>query len=238
MVTGHKGNKEQAVIQAIINADIAHEKYHASSPSFPPPVVTLSRDYGAGGRIVAAQLSERLHVDVFDREILDAIAEKSKVDSELMEQLDERVSADRTTAWIRSIFTTNTAFPESYRHHLINVILGICATGGIIIGRGAHVVLATRHVFRVRIVGGEQQCAERIAQQEHIDFDEAFAQVKRINKERDEYTWKMFHHRLDEAELFDLTVNTDKFQSFDAVTELIMQAMKHTGYLVHEIADS
>lgn len=229
-VTKYKVGKEQSVIRSIVDAEFGYPRQGAATLEC-PPVVTLSRDYGAGGNVVAELLSQRLGVEVYDREILDGIADASKVDRELMEQLDEKVRAQRATAWVRSIFTNNTAFPESYRYHLVNVVLGICNTGGIIVGRGAHIVLAARPVFRVRIVGSETTCAERIAEREDIPVSEALEKVAAVNQERGEFLWQMFHRRQNDATLFDLTVNTDHFPSFDAVADLIVEAMAKSGYL-------
>ncbi len=226
-------DKAQSVIQAIINADVGVQQ-HLTGTSAPPPVITLSRDFGAGGNAIADLLATRLGVEVYDREILDEISKESRVDSKLMAQLDEKVRADKASAWIRSIFTNNTAFPASYRHHLVNVVLGICNTGGIIIGRGAHVILAARHAFRVRIVGGEELCAARVAERDGVPIEEGRAQVSSINSEREDFLWKMFRRRLSDASLFDMIINTDRFQSLESVADLIWLAMKESGHITNQ----
>lgn len=225
-----KSSREHSVLKAIVDAEFVYRRQD-SSPHAHPRVVTLSRDYGAGGNDVARVLGQQLGLEVYDREILDSIADASKVDSKLMEELDEKVRADRGSAWIRSIFTTNTAFPESYRYHLVNVLLGICDVGGIIVGRGAHIVLATRPVFRVRVVGSVKNCAERVAAREHIPADEALERVMTVNEERDDYLWKMFNRRHADATQFDLIVNTDRFSSVEGVALVIMSAMEQSSYL-------
>jgi len=232
-VAGETDTKAQAVIQAIVNADVIAQQ-HMPGTAGPPPVITLSRDFGAGGNTIASLLAARLGVEVYDREILDEISKESKVDSELMAQLDEKVRADKTSAWIRSIFTNNTAFPTSYRHHLVNVVLGICNTGGIIMGRGGHIILAARHAFRVRIVGSEERCAERIAERDGISIEEARAKIGSVNRERDDFLWKMFHRRVSDASLFDMIINTDQFQSLESVADILWLAMQQSERGVHQ----
>lgn len=48
-------------------------------------IVTISREYGSGGRIIGKLLAEKLNVPFYDKEILDMAAEQSGYSRELME---------------------------------------------------------------------------------------------------------------------------------------------------------
>src|SRR5690606_1406924 len=115
-------------------------------------------------------------------------------------------------------------FLASYRHHLFDVLLCIAQEGGVVVGRGAHIVLANREAFRLRVVGSAECCAARVAAREGIDTAAALARVRQTNKERDEFTYKLVRHHLTEAETFDLVLNTDKLDDWDAATELVIAA--------------
>ena len=58
------------------------------------PYLLISREKGAGGSAVGQLAGKRLSWQVFDKDIVDAIAEKAQVRRELIESLDER---DRAT---------------------------------------------------------------------------------------------------------------------------------------------
>src|SRR5512136_597700 len=58
------------------------------------PYLLISREKGAGGSAVAQLAGKRLGWQVFDKELVDAIAQKAQVRRELIESLDER---DQTT---------------------------------------------------------------------------------------------------------------------------------------------
>lgn len=222
---------EQALIHSIVNAEVIFQRHQASARSN-PPLVTLSRDYGTGGSVIAQQLSTRLGVELYDRQILERVAQVSHVDPGQMSRLDDKAGVDKVTSWIRGLFSSSTAYPESYRYHLVNVILGIYPNGGVIMGRGAHVILATRPAFRVRVVGSVENCAERVAEREGITLDLAREKIRSVNTERDEYLWNMFRRRLSDASLFDLVINTDKFSDTDKVVDLILLAMAQSGHAV------
>src|SRR5512136_225916 len=54
------------------------------------PYLLISREKGAGGSSVGQLAGKRLGWQVFDKEIVDAIAQKARVRRELIESLDER----------------------------------------------------------------------------------------------------------------------------------------------------
>jgi cytidylate kinase len=223
--------REQALIQSIVNAELIFQRHKPGAKGH-PPVVALSRDHGAGGEEIAQRLAQRLGVELYDRQILERVAEESHVGTQQMSQMDDKAGIDSVTSWVRGLFSSSTAYPESYRYHLVNVVLGICRSGGIILGRGAHLILATKPAFRVRIVGSPENCAERVAANTGITMDEARKQVQKINTERDDYLFNMFKRHLHDATLFDLVINTDKFPDMDAAVELILIAMAQSGHTV------
>lgn len=219
-------------IQKVIQTLIASEYYGARKKRSEVgyrPVVTISRDFGSGGFEIARRLAERLGVMLYDRQLLDAIAERAKVDREFMARLDER-TRDVRDNWLFGLLSGQSTFLSSYRHHLFDVLLCIAGEGGVVVGRGAHIVLANREVFRLRVVGSEERCAARIAAREGIDMAAALERVRQVNKERDEFTFKLVRHHLSEAETFDLVLNTDKLDDWDAATDFVIAAMRAMGF--------
>lgn len=224
----HISSSEEILIRSIINAKFAYKK-SPSGELLQPPVVAMYRDYGAGGDHIARLLAKRLDTRIYDQEILDSVARAARVDKHLMEELDDKVRQDKS-AWVRALFTTNTAYPESYRHHLVDVILGIAQTGGIIMGRGGHIILSDRKVFRVRVIGDEERCAARIAEREAMSIESARVKVARINKERSHFLWKMFHVRHNDPSTFDVIINTDKFDDYESIAGVLTMAMVYMGF--------
>ena len=53
-------------------------------------VITVSREPGSGGRIVAKRLAESLGFDLFHQEIIHEMAKSSQASSRLLETLDEK----------------------------------------------------------------------------------------------------------------------------------------------------
>lgn len=208
------------IVQALILAEKRDEE--AQEKEIPRgPVVTISRMYGAGGHTVGRMLAERLAVRCFDKEILEAVSKLAKVDSKLMEELDEHVR-DNISSWIHSMLRGGSLFNEDFRKHLVNVVFAIAARGGVIVGRGAHVILTDREdVFRVRLVGSIDRCASRIALLEGISLEAAKERVSRVDAERLEYLQTIFKGADIRENRFDLIINTDLLDTAHVVDTIL-----------------
>ena len=102
-------------------------------------------------------------------------------------------------------------------------------TGGVVVGRGGHVILAGRDVLRVRIVGSVEACATRISEQDGTSYAEAKRKVQESNKRRGKFIWDLFHSRYNDPTNFDLIVNTDYFRKLDNVVEIVLMAVQSRG---------
>lgn len=55
-------------------------------------IITISRQYGTGGRLIGRKLAEDLGIKFLDREIISKAAKKSGYSEELFDQLDKRAT--------------------------------------------------------------------------------------------------------------------------------------------------
>lgn len=210
-------------LRRLIDAITLERRQAAPESSERPLVVTVSTGAGAGGRSVAQRLAERLDVPLFDKEILNAVAKEAHVDRAVLERLDERVDGLRG-AWLRSLLTGENLFKEPYRRNLINAILGIACSSGVILGRGANFVLAHRPVLRARIVGTPDACAERLADEEGIDVEAARRKVTETDKERSEFIRTLYDRDINDPTAYDLVINSDRI-ALEKIAEHILTAM-------------
>jgi len=57
-----------------------------------PMLISISREYGSGGREIAQSISERLDVPVFDRKLIDLTAEQSGYTTKYVQDNEERMT--------------------------------------------------------------------------------------------------------------------------------------------------
>ncbi|MFZ1414501.1 MAG: cytidylate kinase-like family protein [Defluviicoccus sp.] len=214
----------QAVIQAIVRA---LEEPPARARQARQPVITISRTLGSGGDVIARAVAQRMGIELYGSEIITAIATEANVSSTLIEALNEKL--DAVDAWIYSAVFGKHVSRDEYVHFLSTVIRGLYHTGGVIVGRGGHVILAGRDVLRVRIVGSVEACATRISEDESISYAEAKRKVQDNNKRRGKFIWDLFHSRYNDPTNFDMIVNTDYFRKFDDVVEMVIMAARARG---------
>ncbi len=215
----------QAVIQALVKAG---EDKGPGVKEIRYPVVTISRGMGTGGDEVGRLLAERLGVEYYGHEVLDAVAKHAKVQGSLMNKLHEQVSKS-SDAWLYAMVFGKNVTRTDYQHALVTTVRGMYRTGGVIVGRGGHLILAGRDVLRVRIVGSPEACAKRVALEDDIDETLARKMVTESNRKRGKFLWDVFRSRGNDPVNFDLVINTDHLADYDHAVELIMTALTLRG---------
>lgn len=201
------------------------------------PVITLSRDHYSGGNVIAEDLAQQLDVPLYDAEILHKVAERQKVDPETLKSIDES-SSHREDMWLYRLLSGKDISLDHYKENLVNVVLALGRDGGVIVGRGAHVILARACALRVRVAGSTDVCAERMAGSLNRSPAQTRKEVEEINHNRGKFVWDLFGTRISDASQFDMVVNTDRMDDFTDVTEMLaMMAQRvHTGTALYREA--
>ncbi len=117
-----------------------------------PGNITLSRDFGGRGNELAARLAELTGWKVYDREIVDYIAQNARVRRAIVESFDEKTRRELDIMF-SALLNAMTFSRETYLKYLIKTVLSIGAHGGaIFLGRGAHLILPDEQALKVRVV--------------------------------------------------------------------------------------
>jgi cytidylate kinase len=214
----------QSALQAIVSS-VAIPGGAAEAKEGQRYVVCISRDYGCGGELIGKKLAERLGVRYFSKEILEKIIERTHMDPHVVKTLEEKVHKARDL-WLYSLFTGQDASADTYKRHMVNIMLSLSRVGGVIMGRGGHVVLGHTKALRVRLIGTLDKCAQRVAHEEGVAVEDAKHHIQEHNAQRGKYVWEMFHSRLNDPNAFDLVVNVDRLGDIDHVTAMLADAAK------------
>jgi len=181
------------------------------------PVVTLSREPGSGGRIVAKNLAERLGFDVFHQEVLHEMAKRAEVSEQLLATLDER-GLSILEDWISSLVYDRHLWPDQYLQHLMNVVGTIGKHGrSVVVGRGANFILPPEQRFRVRITASQKWRIENVARDFNLSENEAKRRVIKTESNRKAFIRKYFNADIADPTNYDLVINTDTLSVGNAV---------------------
>mgnify|MGYP001103408626 CR=1 FL=1 len=180
-------------------------------------IVTLSREPGSGGRIIAVRLAEKLGIDIFHQEVINEIAKSADVSEKLLETLDER-GLTTLEHWISSLVHERHLWPDRYMQHLMKVIGTIGKHGrAVIVGRGANFVLPADKRFAVRIVASQARRIENVSHEFDVSREEAQRRVMRTESDRRAFIRKYFNADIANPNNYDLVINTDTLKLEDAV---------------------
>ena len=106
------------------------------------PVITISREYGALGRTLAASLSERLGIPYYDRDFVKKTAEASGYAPEEIEKEGEEIS--KSAKMLNSFLNSAVSFSSSYDAIFKaqkKVVLELAKSPCIIVGRCSDHIL-------------------------------------------------------------------------------------------------
>lgn len=184
------------------------------------PVITVSREPGSGGGIVAKKVAEQLGLDLFHGEIIQKIAESADTSSRILETLDEK-GLSVLDDWISTLVNRRHLWPDQYLKHLMKVIGTIGKHGrAVIVGRGANFILPREVRFRVRIVAPLDTRVQNVAREFGVSSEEARRRVLRTESDRRAFGRKYFHADITDPVNYDLVINTGTL-SIDAAVEAI-----------------
>lgn len=173
------------------------------------PVLTFSREHGAGGGEIAEMVGSRLDWEVFDRCLLDRIAQRYHLSRPMLELVDETKSN-----WIHDVLgtwmDTNVIPHEKYLTHLRQIVLNAARCGpAIFVGRGVQFLLPRPSVVAIRIIAAEGFRAARVAQQRGIPERKARQVIREVDRGRAEFVARYFHRNINDPHLYDLVINVE-----------------------------
>jgi len=193
------------------------------------PYITISRQCGAGGSEIGRLLGEKLGWQVLDKQIVEFMAERFRLDRNILGMLDET-----KTNWINetlgSLLDSHLISQDAYVAHLGKVLLLACYQGEVVIvGRGAQFLLPRDRGLAVRVVACEQDRLERVRQRSDFSEQQARSEMTEVDKGRDAFVHRYFRRDVSDPELYDLVVNSSSF-GFDKAAEVIREAYRLKGF--------
>jgi cytidylate kinase len=173
------------------------------------PVITISREPGSGGRLLAQEIAKKHALDLFHQEVLHKMAASAKVNATLLETIDER-GLNTLENWIASLVHERHLWPDQYLQHLMKVIGIIGKHGGaVVVGRGANYILPPENRFRVRVVAPLEVRVDNVARDFDVSQEEAKKRVIRTDSDRRAFIRKYFNAEISDPTQYDLVINTE-----------------------------
>ena len=163
-------------------------------------VITISREYGSGGRDVGKLLAEYLHVPCYDKEIILETAKKSGLNKEYIKE-NEQIKKDFNIYYNND---DNIYLNES------KVILSMAKKPSVIIGRCADYILKDNlNVYKVFLYSDEQHKIDRVTKYYNISKEDALKEIKKVNKNREKHYEYYTNKKWNDPSNYDILLNVD-----------------------------
>jgi cytidylate kinase len=176
-------------------------------------IINIGRQFGSGGRRIAAALGVRLGIPVYDNELLVEAAQKSGFSKDLFEMRDEHKSNFTLSNLFGSInrYGSADSFLNDNRLFKIqsDVILELAQQGpAIFVGRASDYVLREMECLDVFITAPLEIRKKDVAEREGISLEEAEAMIARRDREREAYYNYLTFGHWGVASNYDLCINS------------------------------
>jgi cytidylate kinase len=181
-------------------------------------LVTIEREYGCGGGVIAAQLAQRLQWTLWDRRLTDEIARLANVDPCEVQRCDERMDSRfyrfAKTFWRgsheRSSHLIGQAFDTDCMVSMMEKITADIAQQGnaVVVGRGAPYFLRQQpDAFHVFLYAPRAEKVRRLREDGNSE-EESEELVEVVDRERIAYIKHYFHADWPTRSLYHVMLNT------------------------------
>jgi CMP/dCMP kinase len=210
------------------------------------PVITIGRQFGAGGKTVGEMLASRLNADILDSRLIDQVAHRLELPKEEVEAEDEQPGSllhrllmalgsasgepmipPEGTAWnppnVAPAFDTRRAVLQITQN-----VIQEAARGGnvVIVGRGgAYILRDFEGALHVYVRAAEAIRVKDVMARLNLSEEEARRRMKQTDENWSAYIKQVYGHDRNLPSHYDLVLDTGRL-GYEATVEAIIAALR------------
>jgi cytidylate kinase len=204
-------------------------------------VITISRQFGAGGRTLGEKLCERFGFHLVDEHVIEELASKAKVKGDWLTAIEKEASST-ILGFISEILSSGILYKgpaapgegferKRYVAFLDKIMTSMANEGGyVLLGRGAQLVLKDHpKVFHVLLVADYEDRVKFMVERYSLPGPEAEKIIKEKERQRAAVAANIFGANIDDPGLYHIVLNTSRLPfdwAVDEVTGLFGRFMK------------
>lgn len=174
-----------------------------------PKIITIAREYGSGGRLIAQRVAEKLALVYYDNEVIDLAARELGFDIDTIRKASEQKSSSFMYTMTQTSFTLPlndqvfTTQSKIIRH------LATYDSCVIVNGVADYVLEDFDNVLKVFIHAPLESRVERVKNEYKEELDDVKKHVMSKDKKRSNYYNYYTTKKWGQLKNFDLTINSD-----------------------------
>ena len=192
-------------------------------------LITVSREFGAGGSDFARELGEAIGWPVLDHQLIHLVAQRLKLEEATVERLDEH-----PPNWLARVASALLIAPPDApigidTSHLLHMDAVAAAAQEtiidaaknaplIVVGHSGQNIFATRPgTLHTRLIAPFDVRLQRLVERFGWDPVTATVRIRRIDSDRRAYAQRYYHREWHDALLYDVIINSGRISIADAV---------------------
>lgn len=192
-------------------------------------VVTISREFGSGGREIGKRLAEDMGINYYDKVILALASEKSGISQEYIDRMEEQASS----SFLFNLSMSSINTPDFFYQYDVpasdRAFFAQTATikelskkeSCVIVGRCSDYILREqKNCLKVFVSSSRAERLKRLISEHDITEKEANDRLTKMDKGRANYYKHYTGERWGQANRFDLALNAD-ITGIDGAVEII-----------------
>lgn len=201
-------------------------------------IITISREFGSGGREIGKRLADEMELNYYDKEIIMEIAKETGMDEQYIKRISEKGIYSYPFQFSRS-FSLYPTIQDNQTQILVaqqKIIKQIAEKGNcIIVGRGANVILKDYNTMDIFVYSNMQskiiRCRNK-RKDENISDKELKNKIKQIDKNRKDYHKIISNLEWGDKNNYDLCINTSKIEIKKIIPSLAKYIENYLGGLI------
>ena len=183
-------------------------------------IITIGREYGSGGHMIAEELATRLGLKFYDHNILDEIALEKGVDPETLRKYDEKphkLFLSRSVKGHHSSAEVNVAYMQ------FDYLKKKAAQGEsfVVVGRCAEGIFEDHPgLISIFILGNKEDKCKRVMELYHLSEQQALEKMRRHDDYRKRYHNNFCEDKWGDSRTYDLCINSS-LKGLEVTTDVL-----------------
>ena len=193
-------------------------------------VITISREYGAGGHTIGKRVAQELGIEIYDKDIVRETVRASGFETEVVQEEEEDVS--KASTFLKSLCSSSVHYrdPQEVIHEVQTAVILQFAKKGpcVMLGRCADDILreSDMDVLNVFIHADDLHRAVRISEMTGItNATELQKLMAKKDSSRRNYYEHYTHKKWGDSHNYDLPLDSGKL-GVDLCVQMIVEAAK------------
>ena len=208
--------------------------------------ITISREYGSGGRLIGKMVAEQLGYKFYDREIIDMAAQESGLSADFIKKTEQNLSsgwlynlllgtsyAGTTAGSGQQLGQANLPLADQVFNAERKIILGLTDKPCVIVGRCADYILRmsdtvkSEELLNIFIYANIEDKVKAIMERLNVDEKVAKKTVIQVDKRRANHYNTFTEDTWGDRKNYDLLINSSTLgidQTIEMLTEFIKKA--------------